>query len=117
MIDFTSRALAWRFWELLSRFFKLKNKFKGTIREYAIELNFSLADGFFYANVLPVLIKNKILVETGEEDKIGYRGKFGKIYQFNRDELSKFFIKNCSIARRIFGVWVAEGDVDLSWLE
>jgi hypothetical protein len=114
-IDFKSKALVWRFWELLSRFFTLPNNFKGTIREYAIELNFNISDGFFYTKVLPVLINNKILIDSGEEDKFGYRGKFGKIYIFNRDNLSIFFIKNNPIARKIFKVWVAEGDVDLSW--
>jgi hypothetical protein len=115
-IDFKSKALIWRFWELLSRFFTLQNNFKGTIREYAIELNFNISDGFFYTKILPILIENKILIDCDEENKIGYRGKFGKIYLFNRDNLSKFFIKNNPIARKIFKVWVTEGDVDPDWL-
>jgi hypothetical protein len=116
MIEFKSRALTWRFWELLSRFFSLKNKFKGTLREYAMELDFSLSDGFFYTYILPVLIKNNILIDSGESDKIGYRGRFGKIYIFDKDNLSKFFIKNNPIARKIFKTWVIEGDVDPDWL-
>jgi hypothetical protein len=115
-LDFKSKALMWRFWELLSRFFKLPNKFKGTIRDFAIELDFSISDGFFYTKVLPVLEKNKILVYNGEENKFGYLGRFGKIYVFNRDELSKFFIKNNPITRRVFRVWILDGDVDADWI-
>jgi len=114
--DFKSKALLWRFWELLSRFFNLPNKFKGTIREYATELDFSISDGFFYTKVLPILEKNNILVYNGEENKLGYLGKFGKVYVFNRDELSKFFIKNNPMARKTFKVWVLDGDVDADWI-
>lgn len=113
---FKSRALTWRFWEILSRFFKLPNKFKGTIREFAVELDLNLIDGFFYTQILPTLIKNNILSDTGEKNKVGYRGKFGKIYIFNRDELSKFFVRENPIARRIYKVWVVEGDIDLDLL-
>jgi hypothetical protein len=116
-IDFKSKALKWRFWELLSRFFTVPNKFEGTVRDFAIKLNFSVADGFFYKVVLPVLTKNNILVDTGKKYKFAYVGNFGKVYRFNRDNLSIFFIKNNEIARRIFEVWVKENDVDPSWDE
>jgi len=111
MIELESKALTWRFWEILSRFFKLENGFKGTIREFATELDINLSDGFFYNTILPVLVKNKILVNTGEKDRFGYRGRLAEVYRFDRDALSIFFIKNCSLAGRIYKVWIKEGDV------
>jgi len=112
-MEFESKALTWKFWEILSRFFNLENGFKGTIREFASELDISLMDGFFYNSILPTLVKYNILTPTNEVDRFGSRGRLGRVYSFNKDRLSEFFIKYCPITRRAYRVWIKEGDVPI----
>ena len=116
MLVFKSRAVSWRFWEILSRFLELPKGFKGSVRDFAVKLNLNISDGFFYSKVLPILLEKEILVETDERWKIGYKGRLGKVYFFDKDKLSEFMVKENPIARRVYVVWVKQGDVDVDIL-
>lgn len=58
-------------------------------------------------------MKEGILIETEEIDKYGYLGKNAKIYIFDRDKLSVFFVKKNPMIKPIYEVWVQEGDIDI----
>lgn len=115
-IEFVGEGVTNRFWNQLLDLYKLKHKFKGAIYQYAGEVGFSMKDGFFYETVLPVLIENRIFKEIENEySNSGDRGRLGKVYEFNRDNLSKFIIKNNPRYGRLFEIWIKQLDHDMGW--
>lgn len=122
-IEFESKALTWKFWDIVLKFYDLPNKFQGTIAQIVFKINSAspenaknairLSDGFFYSTVLPILLKNNVLIDTGKFESRFGRGRMGKIYLVNLDNLDKFLIHYNSMFKRIYKKWVKEGDVEL----
>ncbi len=113
--EFESKALTLRFWNFMAKLLLLPDNFEGTLGEYGVELDVKVTDGFFYQVVLPILIKNGILVKVGKESK-RYLGRPGIIYRLNKRKLEEFCVKNSLIFRILYKKWVQEGDVEMDLL-
>ena len=83
-----------------------------TVSDLAFKLNTRLTDGFFYRTILPILLKNDLLVETGERKVVLGAGRYSKIYRVNKKQVSIFLLANFPIVKPLFKWWVAEGHIE-----
>ncbi len=109
--ELEGRVLTLNFWNIMAKMLLLPDKFEGTLVEYGIELDIKI-NKYFYKVVLPILLKNEILIEIGKESR-KYSGRPGVVYKLNKRKLEEFCVKNSLIFRILYKKWGLEGDFTL----
>lgn len=110
-------ALKSKFWKIVTKFYDWDTRFNPTMNvpEMSHKFKIRLTDGFFYKDVLPKLLKERVLLESGYSP--GFSGRRAMEYTLDKESLDEFFVKNNLLANRLYKKWVLEWDVNIELLE